>query len=209
MFFSHWSFLLYVLQLYRISACHVNNTDVKLSSRKLICKSNFYSPPPLSQTAGFQIVSCSRSKPDHLDRHSGDSQVCAGRFTLSLVLSLSAVNPETKMIPCWYILNFDSFMFIVKRKCDLKCLCKAFFFYLFFIRFSLLSCSGFKNNIFAWNFNCSLFLLMLQEIQLSCVVLRQCLFTHLEGLTCRFFFSLLIYSTSWFPWCVVCVLTGN
>lgn len=29
LFFSHWNILLYVLKLYRISACHVNNTDVK------------------------------------------------------------------------------------------------------------------------------------------------------------------------------------
>lgn len=76
---------------------------------------------------GLQIVSRSRSKADHLDIHSGDGcQVCAGRLAVSLVLILSAVNPETKRVPCWYILNFDSFMFIVKLMCDLKCLYKAF-----------------------------------------------------------------------------------
>lgn len=75
------------------------------------------------------MVSLSCFKPDHLCRRSGDScrQVRAGGVTVSLVLIFSAVNPETKRVPCWFILNFDSFMFIVKLKCDLKCLCKAFF----------------------------------------------------------------------------------
>lgn len=129
---------------------HVNNTDVKLFSNLVICKSHFYYPPRPSSAGHltFRMVSSSRSKIT-FDGHK--SQAYAGRVTVSLSLFfflffiLSAVNHE-KMRGSMLVHIFSRIHVYSKTKCDLKCLCKVFFnFFLIFIFWHLL-------NIFAWHF---------------------------------------------------------
>lgn len=46
--------------------------------------------------SGFQIVSRSHSTPDHLDRHGGDGQVCAGRVNSVSCFNFECCKPWNK-----------------------------------------------------------------------------------------------------------------